>query len=215
MFSKFLSRHTLFLALGTVAFRTKHYDLALKYFQDSREMDEKLPEHTIYLKWCKNHNLAYDYSDLGNIYRHKGNFKEALKHFKIALDIRKRLQNDDEYQPLIIGFERFHDHPDMADLLINIGNLHQDLGTYQDALTEYKKALAIKKRFLQSTDSEIGSIHLNIGCTYLKMRDNDLALKSLRKAKRIYSQSVVSTHPDIIQTEENIRMAEMCKKYVL
>jgi len=81
---------------------------------------------TIYKKLNKRKHQTYIYNTLGNIYKKKGNFKEALKYHTKALTIRK---NELKHQSLTLAS------------LNNIALVYQESGNYYKAIEFLNEAL--------------------------------------------------------------------------
>src|SRR3989304_5230104 len=79
-------------------------------------------------------------NNLGLLQSDKNEFDDALKSYKEALEIRRKLAQSDPESYL----------PDVAGILNNFGNLQSDKNEFEDALKSYKEALEIYSKLAQS-----------------------------------------------------------------
>jgi len=107
--------------LGIVKFRMRHYDEALNLYRKSLSIKEK------YYRGKANETIANGYFNIGNCYRKKSDFNEALLYHQKALDMRRVLFGEN--------------HPDIADSYYEIGKIWEELKKYKRALNYYQKAL--------------------------------------------------------------------------
>lgn len=96
------------------------------------------------------HLAARKQNDLGVFYGKKGDFLNALKHFKRAIELA----------------------PTFADAYLNLGTLHDRFNRLEEALVYYQKAKAV--------NSSLPLIHYNMGTIYKRLGEYDKALKAFR-----------------------------------
>jgi tetratricopeptide (TPR) repeat protein len=85
-----------------------------------------------------------------------------------------------------------------------IGWVKGDQGEYQEAITFYEKALAIKQQSLPPNHLDLALSYNNIGTVYDSMGDYPKALSSHEKALAIRQQSLPPDHPDLAMSYGNI-----------
>jgi len=84
--------------------------------------------------------FAASHSNLGNIFKKRGNFSEALKHYNEAVGI----------------------HPEFEQVYVNIGDVYVDMQDIKNARQCYSKAIQINPAFANA-HSNLASIHKDSG----------------------------------------------------
>ncbi|CAF1475081.1 unnamed protein product [Adineta steineri] len=93
---------------------------------------------------------------------------------------------------------------DKANIYYQLGRIKYFQGQYQEALSFYEKALAIRELSLPSNHPDLGGSYNNIGLVYGGMGDYPKSLLSHEKALAIQQQSLPSNHPDLVKSYNNI-----------
>ena len=130
--------------------------------------------------------LASAFNNIANVYYLRSNYDEALKNYKIALNIHKER-----------GFIK-----GIASISNNIGNIYTNLGIYPEALKYYLSALKIVEA--NSDKKMIAIFQNNIGMIYNDMKNLPEALKYYDMALKIQKELQLSQ--DEAHTHYNIGM---------
>ncbi|UJS19451.1 MAG: tetratricopeptide repeat protein [Candidatus Brocadia sp.] len=118
-------------------------------------------------------------NNLGVLQKDKNEFDDALKSYKEALEIRKKLAlaNPQTYLPYV------------ATTLNNLGNLQSDKNEFDDALKSYKEALEIYRKLAlanpQTYLPDVATTLNNLGNLQSDKNEFDDALKSYKEALEI------------------------------
>ncbi|CAF0819352.1 unnamed protein product [Adineta steineri] len=96
------------------------------------------------------------------------------------------------------------DESDKSPVYDQIGEIKDRQGESSEALTYYKKSLAIKQKTLPSNHLNLGMSYNNIGIVYEKMSNYRKALSSHEKALAIKQKSLPSNHPSLGVSYNNI-----------
>ncbi|CAF4465040.1 unnamed protein product, partial [Adineta steineri] len=86
---------------------------------------------------------------------------------------------------------------DKATIYYQLGRIKRNQGEYQEALSYYEKALAIRQQSLPSEHPDLGGSYNNIGLVYHNIGDYPKALSYYEKSLAIRLQSLPSNHPDL------------------
>jgi CHAT domain-containing protein len=107
--------------------------------------------------------------NIGNIHSRQGDQKQALDHYRRALEI---------LQPLA-------PHPAIAIAENNIGSAYEQLGDYRLALEHFQKSLALRN---PQEPEGIASVRGNIAATYLALGNPGEAETNWLESLRLYEQ---------------------------
>ncbi|CAF1432909.1 unnamed protein product [Adineta steineri] len=91
------------------------------------------------------------------------------------------------------------DESDKANIYHQLGRIKDSQGEYQEALSYYEKAFAIRQQSLHPNHPDLGDSYNNIGLVY-----DNMALSSHEKALAIRQESLPSNHPHLAQSYNNI-----------
>jgi tetratricopeptide (TPR) repeat protein len=127
--------------------------------------------------------LAANYSDLGN-------YQEALKLNKQALEMRQELFGEK--------------HPDIATSLNSLGVTYRDLGNHQEALKLNKQALEMRQELFGEKHPDIAASLNNLGATYRDLGNHQEALKLNKQALEMRQELSGEKHPDIATSLNNL-----------
>lgn len=160
--------------------------------------------------------VALAYNSLGVIQLFRGNYDEALVHFKRALDIQKflldfkrianlhnnmavvydKLGNYDaalkQHQLALDQRKELMDEAGVSDSYNNIANVYRKQGHYAKALDFYIQSLEIDER-LGRDDIAIGNVYNNIGIMYHLMDDEEIALNHYHTALEKFRNAKVQS----------------------
>ncbi|CAF1446873.1 unnamed protein product [Adineta steineri] len=91
-----------------------------------------------------------------------------------------------------------------ANIYHQLGRIKYYQGEYQQALSYYEKALAIRQQSLPSNHPDFGDSYHNIGMVYSKIGGYSKALSYCEKALEIKEQSLPFNHPHLAMSFYNI-----------
>jgi CHAT domain-containing protein/Tfp pilus assembly protein PilF len=135
-------------------------------------------------------NKANELNEKGVIYEEMGEYKQAFKYYKKALDIRER----------VLGKE----HPLTAQSYSNMGQVYHNTGNYKKSLTYHKKALDIKEKILGQEHLDTAVSCNNIGSLYESMGKLNTALDYYKKSIFIEEKILGNENLDIAISYNNI-----------
>ncbi|CAF1556059.1 unnamed protein product, partial [Adineta steineri] len=130
---------------------------------------------------------------MGLLMQKMGEFEKALEIFTMSLQIKL----DDDF-----------DFDEFLRTLINvrIGDVHELMGTYTNALDHFDKALESVKIVLPSNNPIFGSIFSGIAKVYLSTGNYVMSLSYYEKALQIWEKSLLATYPYLGTGYNNIGM---------
>ncbi|MEM3986944.1 MAG: tetratricopeptide repeat protein, partial [Candidatus Methanomethylicia archaeon] len=138
-------------------------------------------------------------------------YNEAIDSFEKSLEILKKHFGDE--------------HPDVADVLNNLGNVYNDQGKYADAEKMYKQALEIYKKYFGNFHPNVATVLINLGNVYYKQGKYFSAEKMYKQALSIRKKHYGDVHPivadllinlgDIYYTQGKYSAAENVYKQAL
>lgn len=163
---------------------------ALEYHKRAKAIREKSSTNIM--------DLARTYNNIANVYFYKskikdekeGNLKRAEKYYIKSIDLREKVLNNN--------------HPDIARVLVNLGNVYVEQGKYKDALSIMKKGLKIREKSLGSGSIEVGGTYVNMARAYEMLQDKKNVSKCVKKAKEIFL---------LLYGEKSDKYINLCKNY--
>ena len=96
------------------------------------------------------------------------------------------------------------EHPDVATILNNIGNVYNILGEYDKALEYHNKSLEMSKKILGEEHPDVAASLNNIGNVYYNLREYNKALEYYEKSLEIRKKILGEEHPDVALSLNNI-----------
>jgi protein O-mannosyl-transferase len=147
-------------------------------------IDEAIGHYISALKINKDD--AGGYYNLGTVYYKKGNLKKAIEYFQLAIDknpgyieameklevARNELARFPDQTSSII-----HEDPQNPKLYINQGDIYRQQGKYDEAITQYQKAISIQPNL---TNAMYGLV-----LTYSSLHKYPQALDMLQKIRQL------------------------------
>ena len=134
--------------------------------------------------------IANIYNNSASIYRHLGNYSQALNYDLENVRIKEKvLSNEDN---------------DLATSYNNIANTYYYLGDYPKALEYALNAIAIREKVLAAKHPDLATSYSNIATTYEKLGDYPKALEYALKAIAIREKVLAAEHPDLATSYGNI-----------
>ncbi|CAF1228361.1 unnamed protein product [Adineta steineri] len=137
-------------------------------------------------------------------YIRKESYPDSGGWYRLGLVLWKMGQFDkaeDIYQVLL---DQTEDDKNKADIYVHLGMIKDEQGKYEEALTLYKKSLAMYQKTLPPNHLNLASSYNNIGNVHYIMSNYPKALSSHEKAIEIRQQSLPSNHPDLAKSYGNI-----------
>lgn len=152
----------LYTLLGNSSNFSKKWEEALGYYKLSKNIfsQKKSPQFILGLANC--------YNNIGNVFFEKEKFEDALKNYKLALEINlKNAANNN--QTLSINYT-------------NLGLTYSELNEFDKAVLFLNKALIISKKNFPKFDARNQEVYYNLGTTYLGIKDYTNTLLYYQKA---------------------------------
>jgi serine phosphatase RsbU (regulator of sigma subunit)/Tfp pilus assembly protein PilF len=139
-------------ALSNIGFfysENEKFETALKYYDSSRVIQEKIKDKV---------SLAVTFNNIGFVYELQGLVEKALEYYFKSLKLHEELNNKKE----------------LTSCYNNIGSLFDELGDPTAALEYYKKSLALKE--IIKDKKGIATVLNNIGLVYYNQNDLEKAM---------------------------------------
>lgn len=149
-----LVRAKAFSNLGVVAYNRGDYDQAMKYYEKTLEIYERMGDKKGIAASCRN---------LGVVYSYRGELDRALEYYNKQLDIS----------------DTIGDRREIGSALNNMGIVYWNRGNLDAALGYYQRHLTISEEI--GDKRGIGAACNNIGLILWKKGDLDEALRSFKK----------------------------------
>lgn len=158
---------TIVKQLAQVYFDQQNKEKAFEFYNKSVQIKEKIKIHPM--------DICYDYSQLGQIYHMNKDFENARVFYEKALGIKEK------YLPKT--------HLYIAESMLNLAKLKNDIFLYDDAVSYLKKAYEIHA---QKPDNEHNLCELlgYMGFVYSNKQDWDKAEESFMKQKEIVDKKL-------------------------
>ncbi|CAF1053070.1 unnamed protein product [Adineta steineri] len=119
----------------------------------------------------------------------------------LLINISQFIKAQEIYEVLL--HQAINEH-DKAKLYHQLGRIKRNQGEYQEALSYYEKARAIRQQSLNCNHPDLAMSYNSIGLVYNSIGDYPKALISLEKALAIQQQSLPSNHPHLGMSYNNI-----------
>jgi tetratricopeptide (TPR) repeat protein len=129
-------------------------------------------------------------NNLSGVYYSQGNYEEALKYYGKALQIYKKVLEEE--------------HPDIAAIYNNLAVVYYCQGNYEEALKNYGKALEIKEKVLGEEHLDTAATYNNLAGVYGAQRKYDEALRYYTKALEIRKKYLGEEYPDTASIYNNL-----------
>jgi CHAT domain-containing protein/tetratricopeptide (TPR) repeat protein len=132
---------------------------------------------------------------LGIAYRNAGRALEALRTHGRALEVRERA----------LGPE----HPDVAWTLLNLANVHYDLGDFAESAALNRRALAIREKHFGPDHVHVAVSLMNLGNAVERGGDPAAAVPLHERALAIFERAHGAWHRSVAQSLNNLALARM------
>ena len=165
--------------------RLKNYDPVACNKKDAY-YEKKMQE---YEQAIKSNPYAETYHKLGDAYKEKGNYDEAIKCYGKAIksdpdytlpyaDMGNAYQEEGNYDEAIKCYEKVIQlDPNYATPYINMGNAYQKKGNYDNAIKSYEKVINLYPDYADTYDK--------VGKAYQKQGNQNKANEYLQKANML------------------------------
>ena len=217
----------LFHNVAGVHFDQGNYARALEYYNNAREIREKI--------LGRNHlSTATTYNGIAGTYQELGEYQNSLDYFMKALEIDKSLLGSNHietatiynniacvyfkqakyanslnyYKKAIEIYERLlgSDHPDTTRMYNNIAGVYYEKGDYTKSLEYYEKTLAIRKRIMKNDNLDIAMTYSGMAGVYQNLNKYAKSLEYYEKVLEIRERILGSDHPDTAKTYNDIAL---------
>ncbi len=132
--------------------------------------------------------IAQIFNQFGYTYRRKSNYKEALKY---SIKAKEILNN---YTSIPIKSENYS----------LLGQINDNLGKYDSALTYFEKAVNNTKEIYGGNHPSLGTEYANASLTYQKKGDYDKAIEYAFKSLELKRNAFGENHEDVATIYSNI-----------
>ncbi|CAF1249930.1 unnamed protein product [Rotaria sp. Silwood1] len=204
-----LDMAAIYVDMGGLYQSMENYTDALSYYQKALEIQEKLlePDHA---------HLAITYNDIGLVYQLMEDYSCALSYYQKTLEIQVK-----HYTTALSYYEKaleikykslLPNHPSLAVIYNNMGQVYRMMEDYSNALSKFEKRLDIQLTFLQPDDSDTATTYETIGLVHQSMKNYSLALSYCKKAFEIQEKHVPSDDPELLELKETINTLESLEK---
>lgn len=129
-------------------------------------------------------------SSIGVMLLGKGELEQALAHQAQALVLFEHALGPDQ--------------PDIADLLLNMGNILRQQGKPDEALSHLRRALAVREQALGPRHPDIADPLTTIGAVLAERGQRAEALSHFERALAIREQALGPGHPDVATSLNNL-----------
>jgi len=128
--------------------------------------------------------------NLGAVHQVRGEYDEALAHFRRGLEIREATLGPDD--------------PAVARTLDSLGAVHRMRGEYDESIAQYGRALELRERTLGPAHPGIGSTLAGLAAAYFQRGNYDEAIASGERALRILEDALGPDHARIGSLVSNL-----------
>lgn len=155
---------------------SENLSVALNYHKRAQTIREKYAEDEVL-------DLARTYNNIANVYYYTYKIKQeklpddsdllsAKKFYEQSFGLRKKVYNKE--------------HPDIARIYANLGNVYFEQNDYENALQLMKDGLKIRLETIGKTTREVAITKSNIMGVYVKLKDKEHALQYGEESECIY-----------------------------
>ncbi len=165
--------------------RTAEFNLTQKLSFVPQTVGRLLSENHPY-----SNTIGIFFNNLAGLYKDQGNYDEALKYYKLDLEISEKTLGKC--------------HPDTAITYNGIANIYRIQGKYDEALRYYKMDLEISEKTLGKDHPGTAATYHGIATTYKNQGKYDEALKYYKLDLEISEKALGKGHPDTAATYNGI-----------
>ncbi len=166
--------------IGLLLMESGDFHKALPYFRQALDIRENL--------LGENHpDVARGCNYIGDCYLQMNQFANALPWLNKALQIQQNLQPGGK-------------PADRSDCLSDLGTYHEKTGNYPQAISFYRRALAVHQDRPDGSTVDVAGIRTRLGRTYWRQGLPDLAIPQLEASLRSYRTAFGPHHKEIART---------------
>lgn len=209
----------LYNSIGNAYENLNEFDMAIKYHEKCLEV------YVNYLSECKD-EISNIYNNIGGVFYKKENYKKALFYYKKANELAPRSvkTNSTSYSNLSLVYSGLNDYRNSEKYIIKsieldlkkFGQASSRLGTSwyilgriyhlqeknEEAITLFKRSLAILSKLFPKNHPELGILYIFIGHTYSSLNEWDRAIDNYKKSCDIFkhnknSQSLIHCYESL------------------
>ena len=208
--------------IGIIYNERANYDTALKYYKLSLDIITSLEEDNIPLE-------STIYNNIGTVYYYKNEIDKALSYLFKAYNLRKDFYGPTHrligesltnigrlYQEQGRIAEAIECHLSALEIILkitegapdydaalcyqNLGLAYLSCSKYDEALSNYKKAIEIQKKIFYESHPDIGLSYYNLGKVCCNQGNYEIALRYLLKAADIQKSAFGNSHPSLAES---------------
>jgi len=215
-------------------------------YKDVAKMYQKLGEYNVAIWYYENYleglsksasktnesEFSEIYDNLGLIYIHLKNFKQALKHMREAEILKKKLFGENSIEladiygnlsDIYLQLEKYkeafdycmknlnlrkkyklEDDINIAMIYSEFGELCSKTGRYKESIDYFKKSEQIFKAKSIGINEKLGILYSNLSAVYGLMQQFENVIKCALEAEKIKSKVFGSEHPCLSTTYNNL-----------
>lgn len=156
---------------------SENLKIAMEYHLKAKKIREKYAESDTM-------DIARTYNNIANVYFYladinkdekESNLEKAEYYYKLSLKMRQKAYRDEK-------------HPDIARILVNLGNVYVKQNRLDKALEKMEEGLQIRLYFLGEISKEVGITYSNLMNVYAGLNNKDKAEFCDRKTREIYEK---------------------------
>lgn len=171
----------IYYGLAEVAFRNSQYDDAFPHARESLAIRQYCSAD------APTFEVVDSYTQVGRLYRRKGDYKQALTYHQQALEL-------EQARPKI-------DPDRLSRSISDMGNIYRNLGEYEKALDYMNQSIALDTvTYGTSNHPEIAILFHNVGIIYSLMGDYDKAVRNTLRALKIRISAFGAVHIDVAKS---------------
>jgi two-component system, sensor histidine kinase PdtaS len=149
-------------SMGNIYYYSSNYTQALQYYQEALDTS---------LHYGRPNSIAVSYNNIGLVYRKRGDWKNALEKFRLAVKLHSPTEDPLRLEQVMV---------DRSVYLNNVGNAYTNLGQFDSALVYLTQCLEIRLQF--SNPELIARSYTELATLAIKQGRNQQALSELTKA---------------------------------
>ncbi|CEF64055.1 O-glycosyltransferase [Strongyloides ratti] len=153
------SNVSVLLLLSSIYFQKKEYEKSLQFAS---------------IALTKNPSLAEAYCNLGNVFKERGQYKEAIENYRHAIELKTLVSKGDLEQAVVAYSTALQFNPALYCVRNDLGNLLKAMGKLEEAKVCYLKAIETNPSFAVAWS--------NLGCVFSNQGEIWLAIHHFEKA---------------------------------
>jgi tetratricopeptide (TPR) repeat protein len=146
----------------------------------------KIPQTTGH----KELDAARKWEDLGKACYSKGQYEKSKEYFEKALEIKLKTYGDE--------------HPEVAIILVILGNTWKSLGKYEEAIQYYEKALKIDSKIYGEKNPAVARDFIHLGNSWRSLGKYEKAIDYHLKVLDIFIETYGDENMNVANALENL-----------